>query len=70
MSGGTAALAGAERRGAEARAAGAARSANPYPDWRTNTGRLTFSRAFRRAWFRGWDAADAGDAPAARAGTR
>lgn len=26
----------------------------PYPDHRTNRGSITFSRAFRRAWFEGW----------------
>jgi hypothetical protein len=64
MSGGTQALTGAERKGAAARAAGVPRDRNPYPDWRKDDGRLTFSRAFRRAWWKGWDAAGAVDAPA------
>jgi len=31
------------------------REDNPYLDWRTDRGSVTFSRAFRRYWFRGWD---------------
>jgi len=46
----------AYRKGVEAFQAGRSRS-NEYHDHRTNNGRdsITFSRAFRRAWFRGWD---------------
>lgn len=53
------ALQGAERKGREAREAGKPRTACPYGDWRTpHHGHVTFSRAFRTAWFKGWDAKD------------
>jgi hypothetical protein len=29
---------------------------NPYPDLRTDNGSVTFSRAYRRAWLRGYTA--------------
>ena len=39
--------------------AGADRRENPYPDHRTPArGIITFSRAFRTAWLRGFDEAD------------
>jgi ribosome modulation factor len=56
---GSHALIAAERRGYEAALAGQPRTSNPYPDHRTARGSVTFSRAFRRAWFAGYDAAHA-----------
>lgn len=51
------ALLGAIRKGAAARAAGEPRSSCPYHDTRKLDGRLTWGRAFRRAWFDGYDGA-------------
>ena len=47
------------RRGIRDRLAGKSRQQNPYPDHSTfyHNG-VTFSRAFRRYWTEGWDAAD------------
>lgn len=52
-----------ERRGAEARRRGAKITDCPYRDKRTHSGKLTFSRAWRNAWLRGWTRADALLAP-------
>jgi len=52
------ALDGAERKGREARDRGDPRHACPYNDYRKDCGRLTFSRAFRNAWLRGWEDRD------------
>lgn len=49
-SGESPALLGAFRKGAHAAFSGVA---CPYPDHRTGRGSITFSRSFRRAWFRG-----------------
>jgi len=49
------ALLGAYRKGREAYAKGASRDQNPYPDVRTSRGHNTFSRAFIRFWYEGWD---------------
>lgn len=49
------AILGAMRKGIAARAAGALRSSCPYHDVRRLDGRLTWGRAFRRAWFDGFD---------------
>ena len=40
--------------GQRARQDGEPKSACPYPDKRTARGSVTFSRAFRNAWFEGW----------------
>ena len=53
-----AAFVGARYRGYSDRMQGCAVAANPYPDRRTRLGRVTFSRAFRRAWAEGWTIAD------------
>ena len=47
------------RRGIRDRLAGVSRRRNPYPDHGTfyHNG-VTFSRAFRRYWTDGWEAAD------------
>lgn len=50
-------MVGAMRKGIAARAAGALRSTNPYRDKRKLDGRLTWSRAYRKAWFDGYDGA-------------
>jgi ribosome modulation factor len=47
----------AERKGKEAANAGLTRDACPYRDRRTYKGTVTFSRAFRRAWMKGWKSA-------------
>lgn len=52
-----AAFASAFEKGATARLAGQPASNNPYPDYRTDRGSVTFSRAFARYWREGWDAA-------------
>ncbi len=52
------ALEGAEQKGREARDRGEPRTACPYPDHRKDSGRLTFSRAFRNAWHHGWSDCD------------
>lgn len=49
------AMQGAFARGARAAEAGVAADANPYRDRRGDSGQVTFSRAFRRAWREGWD---------------
>ena len=51
------ALQGAYRKGHAAGAAGEDISACPYSDKRKLCGRLTWSRAFNRAWEDGWNAA-------------
>jgi hypothetical protein len=51
------ALDGAERKGREAAIAGKARRSNPYGDVRSDTNMVTFSRAFQRRWFEGFDKA-------------
>lgn len=53
------AMLGAKRKGREARDAGRPITANPYPDWRTYHGAVTFSRAFQRYWAEGWKERDA-----------
>lgn len=45
----------AYRKGALAARHGEPRDSCPYPDHRQETGRLTFSRAFRKEWYRGFD---------------
>lgn len=49
------AFAGAYRKGVAARRDGIPRVSNPYFDHRTARGSITFSRSFRRWWWRGWD---------------
>lgn len=51
-----AALQAAYRKGFEAGVAGLASDTCPYSDRRKHDGRLTWSRAFRSAWFDGWAA--------------
>jgi ribosome modulation factor len=46
----------AERKGREAGLAGLGADACPYQDKRQNSGRLTFSRAWRNSWLAGWKA--------------
>lgn len=53
-----AAFASAFHKGATARAAGKPANHNPYPDYRTYRGSVTFSRAFARYWQDGWETAD------------
>lgn len=53
-----AAFASAFEKGATARLVGKPQSTNPYPDYRTDRGSVTFSRAFARYWQDGWEAAD------------
>lgn len=49
-------LDGAERKGREAAMAGAKRSSNPYGDVRADyRSSATWSRAFQRRWFEGFD---------------
>lgn len=48
------ALDGAYLKGLNAGLAGAPESSCPYEDKRKSSGRLTWSRAFRTAWFDGW----------------
>jgi hypothetical protein len=48
---------GAYWKGYEARKKGKPK-VSPYPDWRTSTGEVTFSRAFDRYWREGWEDAD------------
>jgi ribosome modulation factor len=55
------ALKGAYRKGREAYADGKPIERCPYPDWTTARGSVTFSRAFRRYWFEGWEDARAED---------
>ena len=47
------ALDGARRKGAEAARSGLPVQACPYRDKRTDSGRLSWSRAFRNAWLEG-----------------
>lgn len=47
-------LDGAARKGAKAKADGLPESACPYDDKRKADGRLTWSRAFQRAWLDGY----------------
>lgn len=47
-----------EARGRADRLAGVAEEACPYRDLRTSRGAVTFSRAYRRAWLRGWREGD------------
>ena len=49
------ALKGAWYKGVHAGLVGQPQEACPYEDKRKHDGRLTFSRAFRRAWFDGWE---------------
>lgn len=49
------ALLGAMRKGIKAKADGQPRSSCPYEDKRKLDGRLTWGRAFRKAWFDGYD---------------
>lgn len=51
------ALEGAVRKGREAFLAGEPIGACPYKDVRKKNGRLTWSRAFAKAWCDGWEAA-------------
>lgn len=48
-------LRAAMRRGYEARMRKIAREDNPYADVLNDAGRVTFSRAYRNAWFQGYD---------------
>lgn len=48
------ALAGAFRKGMAAHQNGQSIRCCPYADNRKNDGRLSWSRAFRNAWFDGW----------------
>lgn len=52
------ALDGAKRKGKLAYQEGMPRCSCPYPDYRKNDNKLTFSRAFIRAWLSGWDEAE------------
>ncbi len=47
-------FAAAERKGADAAAAGLGESDCPYVDKRVPSGRLSFSRAWRNAWLLGF----------------
>lgn len=49
------ALLGAIRKGIAAKGAGASRESCPYQDVRKLDGRLTWGRAFRKAWLDGFD---------------
>lgn len=51
----TKSLDAATRRGREDAKKGVPRENNPYKDKRKPDGRLTWSRAYVRAWFEGWD---------------
>lgn len=51
------ALKAAKRKGYMAALRYAPRADNPYTDWRTPQGHVTWARAFRTAWFDGWDLA-------------
>jgi ribosome modulation factor len=55
----------AEQKGNAAFAAGLAESACPYHDHRTIRGGVTFARAYRRAWIKGYRRAAQGE-PAAQ----
>lgn len=52
---------GAFQKGVKARKAGKGRHQNPYKDYRTDGGQVTFSRAFWKCWNDGWDSVDKGD---------
>ena len=54
------AMASAYRKGMQAHAGGQPITACPYGDQRTGRGAVTFSRAFIKAWGRGWKDAEAG----------
>jgi hypothetical protein len=43
-----------KRKGAEAFAQGLPESACPYQDHRQDSGKLTWSRAYRNDWVQGW----------------
>ena len=45
----------AYERGRQAGNAGMPAEANPYPDHRADSGCITWSRAFRKYWRRGWE---------------
>jgi len=50
------AMDGAKRKGREAAQAGKSRNSNPYDDKRGGYNNMvTFSRAFRKCWFEGFD---------------
>ena len=49
---------GAYRKGHEAAEAGESSGSCPYNDTRKLDGRLTWSRAFAKAWHDGWEAGD------------
>lgn len=49
---------GAEKKGRQAFRDGVPRHENPYRDKRQHSGRLSWSRAFRNAWFMGYDLAE------------
>lgn len=55
------AIRGAYRKGYEASQAGQPYTACPYEDKRKSDGRLTWSRAFARAWEDGWSDARSHD---------
>lgn len=44
----------AQEKGRQAFREGIPRTHNPYPDKRTHSGRVSWSRSFRRAWWYGW----------------
>lgn len=48
------ALIAAFNRGREDYINGKSKDANPYPDVRTSRGGVTYARAFRNHWERGW----------------
>lgn len=50
----------AYQKGRRARREGKSIDANPYGDWRTRRGRITFARAFWRTWREGWEDEDQG----------
>ena len=45
----------AYQKGWRASAEGKPKTSNPYPDLKTRQGRVTFSRAFRNYWERGYE---------------
>ena len=50
---------GAMKKGYQANERGVPIAGNPYGDDRTHRGSVTFSRAFWKAWNRGWQTAQA-----------
>lgn len=50
----TPALRAAFKKGHDAAVAGMSRDACPYKDHRTTRGAVTFSRAYRKAWLKGF----------------